>query len=349
MVHVRRSDRERRQDVRQFERLVGPERRLVARSPADPGDRDLGLRQNVRRADRPVAAAGQDRPGPLEAAERVLAGRPLRADEGHGQEGHLVVAAGPQGLDRGHRSELTETRQIGRVHELEMGERVAPVGRPVGRARRGDRIEALAHRPVAERMEVDLESGCVEPRDDGVERARLHEAVAAIGGRPPVAAQVGLEHRGGEVLDHAVLEDLDARRSKAAHRGDPPALDQLLDLLGAAVAVPTLAGDRPAGQLAPLDERAVRGEIAGRHRGVLPGGDAEAVQVGLRPGEAGAASSVGGGIRRSTRSWRPRAGFPMASRRRRARCARRPDPGCPGRSRQGPGRDCSPTRRGRRD
>ena len=66
-----------------------------------------------------------------------------------------MLAVAPSSRNRGTSSGCTTCRwaRCGRVSR-------EPVGRPGG----GDRVQGLAHRPVAERVEVHLEPRGVEPR-----------------------------------------------------------------------------------------------------------------------------------------------------------------------------------------
>ena len=111
-------------------------------------------------------------------------------------------------------------------------------------SRRGHRVERLAHRPVADRVEVRLEPERIELRDPGREALGVDLAEAAVVGRAAVAVAVRLEHGAGEVLEDPVHHQLHARGLVAADRGRPAPLDELLDLLGAAMRAPTTSRRR---------------------------------------------------------------------------------------------------------
>ena len=121
-----------------------------------------------------------------------------------------------------------------------------------------------------------IEAGHVIPEQDGID-----EADSVVDRRPPKAVEVWLEQRRAVVLDDAVQHHLDRRRPEAAERAGAPPLDELLDLFRASLAIPPVAGDRPAGQPPALGEEAIGGEVSGGHPGVLPGTDPEALEVGL--------------------------------------------------------------------
>ena len=73
-----------------------------------------------------------------------------------------------------------EPRDVVGVHDLEVGEVVAAVGRAVGGARRLDGVERLADGPVAEGVEVDLEAGRVELGHVIAQGDRVDEAQARV-------------------------------------------------------------------------------------------------------------------------------------------------------------------------
>ena len=190
---------------RHVERLLRQERLLIARLGRDPRHGDLELLEGVGSGHGPVAAEGKAGSCPEQSAERVHAGRALRADERHRQLVDVAAAARPQGRDVGDDAELREARKVVRVDELEMGEvvaRVAPAVRALGGL---DRVEGVADSPIPDRVHVHLEAVRVQ-EDDRV--------LQLLGGehRNPVVvrADVRLEQRAGEVLEHAVVEDLRA-------------------------------------------------------------------------------------------------------------------------------------------
>ena len=109
-----------------------------------------------------------------EVAERVLPGLGAVLQEGQGELVDLVLVGGPERLDVRDGAELGEPGGLGLLDDLQVREVVPAVGRAVGRAGRVERVERLAHRAVAERVEVHLESGGVEGG---------HVAAAAAPGR----------------------------------------------------------------------------------------------------------------------------------------------------------------------
>ena len=149
----------------------------------------------------------------------------------------------------------------------------------------------------------------VEPGHVPLEGLGVDEADAAVRrSARPCAVEVRLEHRRPCSSRHPVLHDLHGRRPQPADRGCGRALDHLVDLLGAPLALPPVAGDRPAGQTARARRTSrYAARSGGRDPGVLPGRDPEPVQVRLGQLEpAGRAPrSVGGGMSRSTSSIAP--------------------------------------------
>ena len=149
-------------------------------------------------------------------------------------------------------------------------------------AGRLDGVERVAHGPVAERVEVRLEPERVEPDDVAAFRVSASmKSSPELSVAWPCDVEVGLEHRGGAVLDDPVAHELHARRRVAAEDAVRPPLDELVDLLEPSRAVPPQRADDARGELAGLGEREVRGLVRRLHPRVLPGGDAEAVQVAL--------------------------------------------------------------------
>ena len=142
----------------------------------------------------------------------------------------------------------------------------------------------------------------------------------------PSRSRYGSRTAAGAVLEDPVLHQLHARRAVAVRCRPSAALDQLVDLLRAALAVPPQRPDDPRGQLAPSGQRRV-GDLllVGGDDRVLPVGDAERVELGLgetqRGDEVRRRWSAGGVARRGRR--RPPGARRTGCRRRRARSARR--------------------------
>ena len=158
-----------------------------------------------------------------------------------------------------------------------------------------DRVERRAEGAVAERVLVDLEPERVEPDDRLAERALFDELdPAAV--LLAEATFVGGEHRAGRALGTAVEHDLDRAGVDLALRPPVALLDELVDLLHAAVAVPPQRGDDTRGELSGVVQRSVPREQVGPDPGVLPCGDPERVEVLLRDPDR--RHPVLGGVRR---------------------------------------------------
>ena len=152
------------------------------------------------------------------------------------------------------------------MDELEVREVVAHVPAAVGLLRRLDGIQSVADGAVADRVHVHLEVPRVEECDDALEVfARDHRDPVVVG------ADVGLEQGAGEVLEHAVREDLRAADPQPSDRPDGAELDEVLELLVAALAVPQKVPLHAHGQLAALGQRAIGGERVRLDPCVLPG------------------------------------------------------------------------------
>ena len=269
-----------------------------------------------------------------ERAERVLPCPPRLSEERDRQVVHLRLVRRPERLGVRERTERAEPRQVVGVHDLDVREMMAQVVEAVGRARRLDRVERLAHRAVRERVEVHLEPERVQPRDRLLQELGLDHREPAVVGRVAVLVEVGVERRAREVLADAVLHDLDARGGEPARLSPGAERDQVVDLLETLRPVPPQGADDPAGEVPAAGGGQVRVVVAVVRGGVddrvLPAGDAERVQVRLALQEALVGQLVVGVGRVSEheRTPRPRAGCPAASRRRCARCARPSDRGC---------------------
>ena len=142
-------------------------------------------------------------------------------------------------------------------------------------------VEGVAHGPVADGVDVDVEALAVQGGDHLGQLLGAEHADAQVAGGTAVAVQVGLEHGRGAVLEHPVGEDLDRARPQPAHRAGLAPLDQAGQLGLAGLDLPAEGGHGPAGEPAPLGHRPVGGQHLRLDGRVLPGGDAQAVQVGL--------------------------------------------------------------------
>ena len=189
--------------------LLVPGRRRAVHRHVDRGER-VGSRH------RPVAARREHRARALQVAERVLPRVARRAEERQGELDHLRFERRPQRLHVRHDAELAEACDVVGMHDLQVRDVVAVVVAPVRRDRMLHRVEALAHRSVADRVEVQLEAEGVEARRGLVQELGRHERDARVVGRVAVPVAVRLEHGRREVLGHPVLHDLDARGGEAA-------------------------------------------------------------------------------------------------------------------------------------
>ena len=206
-----------------------------------------------------------------------------------------MVAATPRGGEPG---------DVGRRDDLQVRDVVPAVGGAV-RGRGGlERVERLAHRPVAQRVHVHLEAERVQPGDVHAQLAWVDEAQSPVAGRAAAPVQVGLQQGGGEVLDDAVLHDLDRGRGEAGSPGLRPPGHQLVDLLAAAAPVPPQRADHPGLQRSGLLGLQVDRQRVGLAEqrpdgGVLPGRDTVGEHHLLghqQPGEL----VLGGGHRRQS-------------------------------------------------
>ena len=259
-------------------------RRFVVRRPVHGR---VDGRERVGRADRPVAARDQAGARAVQVAEGVLPGRPLLAEERDGQLGHLVVEAGPQGLDVGRDAERREARHVVGVHQLQVGDVVAARG--VGAL---EGVERLAHAPVAEAVDVDLEAVAVELADVRAQLDRVDERDAGVVGGVPAAVEVGLDEGSGAVLGDAVLHDLHRARREPAASTRRPASRGARRSARRPGRAPTTAHHDGAGEVAGGRSAGVRrADVA--HAGVapddrvLPARDAERVEVPLPLQQAG--------------------------------------------------------------
>ena len=281
-VYAAKATCERQRLLRQERVRAGPPRVVVRRA----GDRGVDRGQRVGRGHRPVAAGHQPGAGAVQVAEGVLPAAPLLAQEREGEVGHLVVVAGPERLHVRGDAELGEPRDVGRVHQLQVGDVVPPRG--IGA---DHRVQRLPHAAVADRVDVHLEPGRVEGLHGLAQPLGVDERVAAVVGRMAAAVEVRLEQRRGPVLGDAVLHDLHGRGAEPAAGERLPSAHQVRHLLDALPPVP------PQGPHDVGPERAGPGRVdvgrswvvhrrVGAHDRVLPARHAERVQVGLA-GEEG--------------------------------------------------------------
>ena len=62
----------------------------------------------------------------------------------------------------GDNAEGLEAGEIGWIDKLQMGNLVAVVGRTIRVAGEGEGIEALSHRTIADGVDVNSDTGCIE-------------------------------------------------------------------------------------------------------------------------------------------------------------------------------------------
>ena len=158
------------------------------------------------------------------------------------------------------------------------------VVRAVRRPRRLERVQGLSDRALPDRVDVHLEPLGVQAGDGRLQLLGLDERRPAVVGGPALGVQVGLEDGGGEVLDHAVLHDLDRRGREPPDPAPLARREQVLDLLDPPVPVPPQRAHDPRGQLPGGGDLpvGVEGRIAAADDRVLPRRDPERMQVALR-------------------------------------------------------------------
>jgi hypothetical protein len=82
-------------------------------------------------------------------------------------------ALGPFELEVGHHADLLEAREVCGIHELQMRDLVAVVPVTIRRARGSKCIEARAYGAIADGVNVDRKTGCVELLDQAGEALRI--------------------------------------------------------------------------------------------------------------------------------------------------------------------------------
>ena len=148
---------------------------------------------------------------------------------GSGEVVDVAAVRGPVRLRVRDDAELGEARLVVGMDQLDVREVVARVALAVRLLRRLDRVERLADRAVADRVQVHLEAVRVEQDEHALELLGLVHRHPAV-----VRALVRLEQRAGEVLEHAVLKDLHPTDPEASERSALPHLEEVVDLLLAA-------------------------------------------------------------------------------------------------------------------
>jgi hypothetical protein len=195
---------------------------------------------------------------------------------------------GPVRLGVGDHPQRREPRDVVGVDDLDVGHVRTRIGRTVGCSGGRDRVERVAHGAVADRVEVRLESECIDAGHRVGQYLGIDEVDAAVGGWRPGPVQVRLEHRGGEVLGDPVEQQFHAGGLEASVGSPFAEVQPSLDLLEAAPSVPPVSANDPRRQAALLGEPPIDLDHRREHPGVLPRRDSEAVELVLRilePGE----------------------------------------------------------------
>jgi hypothetical protein len=102
-----------------------------------------------------------------------------------------------------HRSRhvvLPEPVVVGGIDDLGVGDGRMRADAGVDLAGRLERIEGDADRPVADRVDVGLESATLELGDDRIQQRSVREQLTTrrlVGARIPVGVEIRLQHRRG--------------------------------------------------------------------------------------------------------------------------------------------------------
>ncbi len=128
-----------------------------------------------------------------------------------------------------------------------------------------DRVERRPDGAVADRVEVELESGRVERGGNHASQAlRVDEVDPGVGGGVTRGVQVRLQQGPGEVLENAVEHQLDGGGPQPVEGGGAARILEPRDLLEPRVPVP------PEGQRGPQGERTVGSRGRDRREGARP-------------------------------------------------------------------------------
>ena len=280
VVHERRPAGERSEGSLQTDALCRKENRAVRRAGSSPRGCDLHLQERIRRRDRPVASEGHDRARPAEVADRVETLGPV-ADPRLGHRLDQRIGLRPERLHVRDGADFSEPPDVLWIRQLEMGDVVPQVVRSVRATRRLQRIQRASNRAIAERVLMHLEPQRIEPDDRLLQRLRVDELdPAAV--LPTEGSLVGRQHRRGAGLRTAVQHDLDGRRVHVAGAPPHPPIHECVDLFHAAMSIPPEGRHDPSVELARVVQRPVGAEQIGLDPRVLPTGDPEGMQLGLR-------------------------------------------------------------------
>jgi hypothetical protein len=220
-----------------------------------------------------VAAVGHARSGLDELLEAVEAHHALGTDD---ELLARVVGGVPVRRGLGRDVERREAWHVGVRDLLDVGQGVARVRVGVLGASERDGVQRLTHRPVTDRVDVDVDAGAVDGDHERVQHARVEQNRARRAGHVGVRLQVGC----GARLGGAVVVDLDhAHVQKVAVEGAAQ-LREALDGGGDLVGVLNLMGGHHAkGEQAPpihVGERLESLGFEGGHPRVVDRGDAHA-------------------------------------------------------------------------
>src|SRR5258708_14396893 len=113
------------------------------------------------------------------------------------------------------------------MHDLNVRDVVPPVPRAVRGPRCSHGVQRLPDSPVANGVEMDLESARIDRRDGFFQLACDKEARAGTIRFMPVPIEIRAKHRGGEGPAHPLLESLEAAgMAPSRARAPPPPLHQ---------------------------------------------------------------------------------------------------------------------------
>src|SRR5260370_18777487 len=140
------------------------------------------------------------------------------------------------------------------------------------------RVQAFAHGPVADGMEVRLEPEPVQGGDVGAQFVRIDMRQTAALALAAAGVQVRLEQAGCEVLSHAILHDLDGVSAEPARLASLAPSADLVDLIRSSAPFPPQRALDTRGELTGLCCRQVHGQRVlranvGPDDPVLPCGD----------------------------------------------------------------------------
>ena len=140
-------------------------------------------------------------------------------------------------------SETGKTIDIGWVDYLQMGQvvTIAPTDRL-------QCVQCTPHRRTPQRMEVALKAQPIEGGDNLDQRLGVDEVDSKVVGGVAVAVEIGLDHRGGVVLDDPVEHQLDRGRPVAGSHPCSSA-NKSFDLLQPLIAFPPQSPDHRPDQL----------------------------------------------------------------------------------------------------